>query len=94
MSIRDRIKSKEEIKMLFNTLKEIKEELTSKSVNCKIKNHQKTLAVEGKNYSFLVDKRDNSRFDVSVFENVDYELVETFYNISGFEATKKIKNLI
>lgn len=80
--------------MLFNTLKEIKEELINKGFNCRIKNHQKTLVVEGKNYSFLVDKRDDSKFDVSVFENVDYELVEMFCGISGFETTKKIKNLI
>ena len=79
--------------MLFNTLKEIKEELVSKGFNCKIKNHQKMLVVEGKNYSFLVDKRDDSRFDVSVFENINYELVEMFCGISGFETAKKIKNL-
>jgi len=79
--------------MLFNTLKEIKEELASKGANCKIKNHQKTLVIEGKNYSFLVDKRDDSRFDISVFENADYELVEMFCGISGFEVVRKIKNI-
>lgn len=80
--------------MLFNTLKEIKEELVSKGADCRIKNHQKTLVVECKDYSFLVDKRDDSKFDVSVFENVDYELVEMFRSISGFETIKKIKNFI
>lgn len=80
--------------MLFNTLKEIKEELVNKGANCRIKNHQKTLVIECKDYSFLVDKRDDSRFDISVFENVDYELVKMICGISGFEVTKEIKNFI
>lgn len=80
--------------MLYNTIREIKEELKScENIEMmKVKNHQMTLVIEAKEFSCLVDKHDN-KFDLAVFDNIDYEVVSDYKNISGFEVVKFIKNI-
>ena len=77
--------------MKYNKIKDIKEYFIGKGIECKTKDKQRTLVIELKDYSFLIDKRDDTRFDVSIFENTDYELVEMFLGITGFETIKKVE---